>query len=143
MKKIIAYIFIVLFYNCGTKPHPTIPTVEVDFYIYPTDLTYLNLSYDGGYVYVTGGVNGIIVYRAIGTEFRAYDRACPYDWTDSDAWISVEDNGIILSCSRCGATFNILDGNLLTGPILFSNPETYTLKSYRTYYNGMRLHVYN
>ena len=147
MKKNTTYIFILFFTlfvcNCGNRPHPTIPNAKVDFYIYPNDLTYLDLNYSGGFVYLTGGVEGIIVYRLNEMTFLAYDRACPYDWKDNDSWISVNDDGLTLSCSKCRAIFNILDGSLISGPATFNNPETYTLKYYKTYFDGARLRVYN
>jgi len=143
MKKIITCIFILFFCSCGNRPHPTIPNTKVDFYIYPTDLAYLDLNYDGGFVYVKGGIDGIIIYRSIGANFSAYDRACPYDWRDVDAWISVNEDVLTLSCSKCMSMFNILDGSLISGPKTFTNHETYPLKRYKTNFDGMRLHVYN
>jgi len=124
--------------GCEGYKHPNIPNVSVNFWIYPNDVSYLDLNYYGGHMYFTGGVNGIVVYRLNDAEFRAFDRACPHDWDDEDEpRISVEPDGITLKCEKCGSIFNILDGGVITGPAEF------TLKQYHTKYDGMRLRVHS
>ncbi len=125
------------FYSCGGYDHKTIPTVKVNITIYPDDITYANLNYIGGYEYLTGGVAGIIVYRVDMTTFMAYDRACPYDWEDTHAWVCVDESGIMLVDEHCGSYFNILDGSVISGP------AQYSLKFYKTTYDGRRLRIYN
>jgi nitrite reductase/ring-hydroxylating ferredoxin subunit len=123
--------------GCGKNENP-IPKVYVFFEINPNSVEYLNLNYDGGHEYLTGGLNGIVVYRIsemIG--FSAFDRACPYDWEDPQAYIAVEDDGIILKCRKCGTMYNILDGSVITGS------SKYPLKQYYTKYDGWRLRVHS
>ena len=88
-------------------------------------------------MYFTGGVNGIVVYRLSTDIFCAYDRACPYDWENSAAWIVVEESGLTLTDNHCGSQFNIIDGGVIRGPAQFP------LKTYKTRYDGMILKVYN
>jgi nitrite reductase/ring-hydroxylating ferredoxin subunit len=109
--------------------------VRVDFYIYPNDVTYLNLNYPGGSEYLTGGVSGIIVFNIDGWSFSAFDRACPHDWDDPESWLLVEPDGITIKCQKCGSLFNILDGSVITGP------SKYRLRQYYTKYDGVRLYV--
>lgn len=123
--------------SCGDYVHPTIPNVHVDFNIYPGDPNYSALIHNGGYMYFTGGVNGIIVYRVDSQTFVAYDRACPYDWENQDAWIRMEDNGLILGDTCCGSRFNILDGIPINGP------SELPLKYYKTTFDGIRLRIYS
>jgi nitrite reductase/ring-hydroxylating ferredoxin subunit len=123
--------------SCERNDNP-LPRVPVDFYIYPNDVSYLNLNYYGGHEYVTGGVNGIIVFRINEDSFSAFDRACPHDWDHADEpRVFVEDNRIILTCEKCGSQYNILDGSVITGP------SKYILKQYRTHYDGWSLRVRN
>lgn len=129
-------VFCFFFTRCDID-HPTIPEVKVNFTIYPNNVDYVNLNYYGGYMYFTGGVAGIVVYRLDNTTFFAYDRACPYDWEEHDAWIWVEESGLTLIDRHCGSRFNILDGSVISGP------AKYPLKMYRTRYDGMILKVYN
>ncbi|MCL2167542.1 MAG: hypothetical protein FWH59_00270 [Lentimicrobiaceae bacterium] len=117
------------------------PKVYVNFSIYPNDVMYLDLNYDGGHMYFTGGVNrkGIVVYR-IGElmGFSAFDRSCPYDWDDADApRVSVENDGITLRCEKCSTLYNILDGSVITGS------SKYPLRQYYTEYDGVRLRVHS
>lgn len=122
---------------CDGYKHSTIPERDVNFTIYPNDAAYAPLNHVGGYMYFTGGVAGIIVYRLDVGTFLAYDRACPYDWQDSHAWIWVDESGLTLSDSLCGSQFNILDGGVISGP------SPYPLKTYKTRFDGMILRVYN
>lgn len=139
MKKAI-YILVValLCVSCkGRYEHETIPNVDLRFTIYPNSPNYYNLNYYGGYEYFTGGVAGVIVYRLDETTFFAYDRACPYDWEDPDSWLWVDESGILIVDSCCGAKFSILDGTPVAGPTSLS------LKHYQCLYDGASLVVYN
>ncbi|MDR3047388.1 MAG: hypothetical protein LBU51_07235 [Bacteroidales bacterium] len=128
----------VFFYcSCDKFVHPTIPEVSLDFTILPDDPNYGPLNHYGGYMYFTGGVEGVIVYRVDGWTFKAYDRACPYDWQDINSWNRVDESGIIVIDTCCGSRFNILDGTVINGP------ANYPLKYYRTNYDGRRLRIYN
>ena len=132
-----AMIAILLFCGCNGYEHETIPNVKVNFTIYPDNVNYYNLNYIGGYEYLTGGVAGIIVYRIDYSTFIAYDRACPYDWEDPEAWLEVDESGLMIVDPHCGSRFNILDGSVIDGP------AKYNLKYYRTSYDGRRLRIYN
>ena len=139
--KLIPRIILVLFFclgaSCGKNPNP-IPNVYVDFWIYPDDVMYVNLNYYGGHEEVTGGVNGIVVYRIDQNSFSAFDRACPYDWDDIDEpRVEVEKDGITLRCKKCKTMYNILDGGVISGP------SKYPLKQYYTFYDGWRLRIHN
>jgi len=123
--------------SCGKPKNPIPkPNPPLNFYIYPNEVTYYDLNYYGGHMYFTGGVNGVVVYRLGEWEFTAFDRACPYDWDDSDApRVAVEDDGITLRCEKCKSLFNILDGGVISGP------AEYPLRQYYTAFDGMRLRV--
>lgn len=139
MKKLIFILLITVFCAAcdGRYEHDTIPNVNLRFTIYPNSVNYINLNYYGGYEYFTGGVAGVIVYRLDETTFFAYDRACPYDWQDPDSWLWVDESGLLIIDSCCGAKFNILDGSPISGPTSLS------LKHYKCRYDGMSLLVYN
>lgn len=139
MRKIalFALTLLVVFTSCKNTYHPTIPYKKVDFIIYPNDVMYYKLNTYGGYEYFTGGVGGIIVYRLDEWTFYAYDRCCSFDWEESDSWIWMHPNGIMLIDSLCGSTYNILDGNVISGP------AQWPLRQYYTRYDGVSLRVYN
>jgi len=132
---ILAFIFC-LGASCGRNPNP-IPNVYVDFWIYPDDVRYVNLNYYGGHEEVTGGVNGIVVYRIDQNSFSAFDRACPHDWDAPEEPRVVVEDGIFLRCELCNSLYNILDGSVISGP------SKYPLKQYYTFYDGWRLRIHN
>ena len=134
---IITMLLAVFLTGCHNSYHPTIPYRKVDFTIYPNDVMYYRLNTYGGYEYFTGGVSGIVVYRLDEWTFMAYDRSCSFDWEDNTSWIWVHPNGIMLIDSVCGSTYNILDGNVISGPAIWP------LYHYNTRYDGVRLRIFN
>lgn len=138
MKKLIFLICLLLtvLISCDVYNNP-VPYKKVDFTIYPNDAMYYQLNNYGGYVYLTGGVNGIIVYRIDAWNFNAFDRACPHDFGNPDSWLYVAPDGLRLVDSLCGTTYNILDGNVLSGP------SQYPARRYNTRFDGVRLRIYS
>lgn len=140
MKRFITVIcsVLLLFCSCnGRYNHDTIPNVDLRFTIYPNSVTYSELNHYGGYQYFTGGVAGVIVYRLDETTFFAYDRACPYDWSEHLDILWVDPSGLLIKDEHCGATFSILDGSPVSGP------TTLWLKHYKCRFDGVALLVYN
>ena len=125
-------------WSCNkTQEHPSIPNVAVNIYMDISSTMYIELSTIGGYVYVTGGYKGIVVYRVSPDEFVAYDRGCPYDPDLACARIEMNPSGITLTDSCCGSNFSILDGSIINGP------ATQPMKRYHTQYDGQILRVWN
>ena len=116
---------------------PEIPYVIVNFSINPNSTQYIELNHIGGYVPVTGGYRGIIIYRVSETEFKAYERACAYDPTADSAQVRMDVSGLTMTCPKCKSKYIILDGSPYGGPTQWS------LKQYRTSYDGTYLYVMN
>lgn len=114
-----------------------IPVVAVYFVINPNSTEYLELNPVNGWVPVTGGYAGIIIFRKSLNEFMAFERACPYDWEQADARLEVESGGITTACPHCGSKFIMLDGSPYQGP------SPYPMKQYQTSYDGTVLIVSN
>jgi hypothetical protein len=133
-------VLIVLFVITGCSKEEKrndIPVVAVNFFIYPNSTEYLELNGVGGWVNLTGGYRGIIVYRKSITEFMAFERACPYDWELIDARVDVDPSGLTAACPSCQSKFILLDGTP------FQGPTHYPLKQYQTQYDGNLLYIFN
>lgn len=144
MNKLKLLIFLVivisigLFLGCKKDKTNTFPSVYVDFYIDPNSTIYLELNTPGGWVYLTGGVDGIIAYRVGVDDFRAFDRACPYENYAVGSRVDVESsNTTAIDSNACGSRFVLLDGSVLKGP------ATKPLHQYNAVYDGQYLHIYN
>ena len=127
-------------FSCSKKndsQQPEIPYVYVSFVITPNSTTYIELNHIGGYVPVTGGYRGIIIYRKSENEFLAFERACAYDPTADSAQVRVDVSGITMTCPKCKSKYIILDGSPYGGPTQWS------LKQYRTNYDGTYLYITN
>lgn len=132
--------FITVMFSCSKKSQdqgPEIPFVAVNFVISPNSTQYIELNHMGGYVTVTGGYRGIIIYRKSENEFMAYERACAYDPTADSAQVRVDVSGITMTCPKCKSKYIILDGSPYGGP------TQWPLKQYRTNYDGTYLYITN
>jgi len=141
MKKIV-HIFLIasaiaIIGSCKKENTSGIPNTAVDIYIYTNNPSYSNLNAVGGWVYITGGVRGIIVYRKTNSEIAAYDRNCTYQSNNACATVYVDNTNIIAKDTCCGSQFSIYDGGILQGP------AGLPLKAYNTTFDGNTLHIYN
>ncbi len=124
-------------FSCRDKDENLIPYVTVDFTIDILSTFYTELTSVGGYVYLTGGYKGILIYRLSMEEFLAYDRCCSYEPREPCERIQMEPSGLTMIDSCCGSRFIILDGTPIEGP------ATRMLRQYRTMFDGRYLRVYN
>jgi hypothetical protein len=128
-------LLLLVFAGCGKDKQPQIPYVYVNIELHPNTMDYIQV---GGYRYVNGGYKGIVVYRLLPDEFKAYERCCPYDPAITKAMISVDPSIFTCTDSVCMSKFNLLDGSPVGGPSPFS------LMQYRCSYDGDdRLLIYN
>ncbi len=132
---------IFLFMSVGSckkqAEHDTIPNVAVDIYIDVNSTLYIQLNTVGGWVYLTGGYKGIVVYRMGEYDFVAYDRACPYDPYVPESRLEMDLGNLTIHDTVCESRFGIIDGSVIEGP------AQYPMKQYRTEYDGNILHIYN
>lgn len=130
-------VFLLLIQNCKT-PQNKIPYVYVNFTIDLDQPEFFELNSIGNYVYVTGGVSGIVIYRDSRDVFFAYERACPYD--PECGRVEVVDSNYTLIDTCCGSQFSLtMDGAVLKGP------AEMPLRQYHTLYyeNTNQLRVYS
>lgn len=110
--------------------------VYVDFTIDLTSIQYSDLNASGGWMYLNGGENGILVYRSI-DDFYAYDRTCTLR-SDSCKPIEMDKKNFFFPYdTKCKSSYSILDGTPHTGP------STRPLIIYHTSFDGHYLRVYN
>ena len=117
-----------------------VPNTLVDVTIYLTQYPYSNLNTAGNWVYVSGGVRGIVVYANGPEQFIAMERTCTYQSGNSSAIVSVDTTNLLfLKDYSCGSEFYITDASVAHGP------ATVPLKRYNTSYNPTSkvLHIYN
>lgn len=128
-------LFIFLSVSCGKENQPAIPYVDVNLRLYPNSMDFISVS---DYKYVNAGYRGIIVYRLSMTDFRVYERCCPYDPENPNARVSVGADNIIATDTCCGSQYNLLDGSPLG-----NGPSPYALMTYNYTFDGELLYIYN
>ncbi|HBG71927.1 MAG TPA: hypothetical protein DHV29_10220 [Bacteroidales bacterium] len=138
MKYFVALVLIASFiFSSCEKDEDRIPYVPVNIYIDINNANYNDLNAIGGYIYLTGGYKGLIVYRASYESFVAIERACPYHPNGDCERLVVESSGLTISDSVCGSRFIITDGSVVNGP---SKRPALT---YNTLYDGFYIRIYN
>lgn len=123
--------------SCRKNQTSGVPPVTVDISINVNNPAYAALAVPGGWLYLTGGSQGLIVYRASNNEFRAMDRHCPYQPAEL-CRVKVDDSELVArDSSCCHSAFLITDGSVIEGPAASS------LQRYNTSFNGTVLRIYN
>ncbi len=144
-------LFVFLSASCENNKNDVIPDVYVNFYMDITgDILFADLAAIGNHVIVTSQTNnwgskaagydnnGIIVYRSLLDEFNAYDCTCPYDYAVNGLSIKVDVDFTQAICPHC-STFYALSA--FGTPV--SGPGQYSLKNYKTRFDGRYLSVWN
>ena len=120
------------------KDDDSVPSVTVNILLSTTDPSFTDLNAVGGWIYLSGGSRGIVVYRLSMGEFMAYDRHCTYKPAESCAKVDVDASGIIAVDACCGSKFLLTDGSVTEGP------ASIPLKRYQTNFDGNNmLRIYN
>lgn len=125
------------FFACEEEdPQANFPYVTVELEINLQDLRYQNLHTGGGWIYLNGGLGGLILIKEGNNQYRAFDRACPYHPRESCALVEMHSSGFYLIDNCCGSQFD-KSGNVTTGP------ANQPLMQYPTYQSGNFLSIRN
>lgn len=147
-KLIILSILVIFVYACKSKnnlnPDP-IEDVPVSITINMALPQFDRLLQTNSYVYVDGGIKGVIVVHNTDDNFYAFERSCSYQPRNSCSKIEVDSNFSLFRCGeskagkfeKCCNSIFLLDGEVYVGP------ATYGLKHYRVFRNGNVLEIKN
>ena len=113
-----------------------IPYVPVDFSVNVNLPAYIDLSVPSGHALVSGGSQGIILYRYTLDQFVALDRHSTAD-VPANCQIEVADDGLILTDPCSDSEWLIIDGSIVSGSAI------YPLHRYGTQWDPPILRVYN
>ena len=138
MTKFLFCTFLVLSMISCDKDKYEFPNANVDLYLFPNNPEFNGLHIPENWVYVDGGINGILIYHNAIEGFIAYDRACTNEPLNTCEKIYFDtDNLNTLSCNCCESQYFIFDGSVIQGP------SVQALHRYRTYFDGVRLDIFN
>ena len=113
-----------------------VPNVVVNVDIDLNLPQYNHLNFIGGWIYLDGGSNGLIVHRSTQEVFAAYDRQAPY-LVEERCKIFV-DTGVTTCTDECSESqWLLFDGQLVKGP------ASLPLRQYVTSFDGNRLLIRN
>lgn len=121
---------------CRDRNNLRVPDVPVNIAINVNQPDFFNLSVPSGWVYITGGSRGIIVFRNSLNEFTALERHSPFEPENNCAVIVNSDN-IIVSDPCSASQWLIMDGTIVNGPTAFP------LRTYQTAFSDPMLYITN
>lgn len=122
--------------SCRDRNNYQVPYVPVNIVINIQQPDFFDLTVTTGWVYITGGSRGIIVYRRSQDEFVAIERHSTYNVDDQCAVIVAED-GVILDDPCSDSQWLITDGTIVNGP------TNAPLVTYDTSFNSPYLTITN
>ena len=136
MKKLTYILTIsIMVFSCNSN-EDYIQNVYVDEYVHLDLYSEMNIS--GSAIFTEGGVEGIIIYRGFGNDYKVYDRNCTYQPSLTCSVIDSVNSGMAL-CGCCTSAFLISNtGESINAPALLS------LKTYNwSLDNNNILHIFN
>ena len=136
-KKQIFLLLILVISACSTQePQTNIPNVNVDIEVDLTSIDNQPLQQIGGFIYLDGGVRGIMLIHTTTTDYVALDRNCTYQPTEPSAIVTMHSSGFFLEDTSCTSTFD--HNGFPTG-----GPAEFPLKEYRVSRSGDILFIIN
>ncbi len=138
MQKLIAVILFFGLLSCsnsddGNTILPNIPVNETIFLNNPSNNNLLSV---GGWVLISGGIKGIVVYHASIDNYLAYDLACPH-LSPSECSAMIVEDGLNMECTCDESKFALALGG---AP---QNGTPFAAKQYRVIINGNTLIITN
>jgi hypothetical protein len=137
------FILVLFSFSCKKKAktqvqsdHP-VPSVPVAISVYPNDPIHFPIQSVGGWEYIQGGINGIVLYRKSDQEFVAVERTSSYYPDKADAKVFVMKDNFILRDTISDSRWRIFDGAVTKGP------AEWPLKLYGCSYDGNLLRITN
>ncbi|MBO4771888.1 MAG: hypothetical protein J5595_05065 [Bacteroidales bacterium] len=140
MKTNLYWIFVLIslnFFSCGHEESP-VPDFWVDFQVNIHNAEFSALQNPGGWVYVSGGYNGIFLYNFDGNTYYAYDRACTDDIAHAPLVYDEKKHELrhADTTANCNSRYTVL----LHGAVTYGSAK-YPLKEYNVTAYGGKLRV--
>jgi hypothetical protein len=114
-----------------------VPYTPVAISMYPNDPLNFDIQVVGGWKYIDGGLNGIIVYKKSEQEFVAIERTSSYLPDNKLAKVSVAKDNFTLRDTVSGSEWRIFDGSVTKAPAVWP------LRVYGASYDGNLLRITN
>lgn len=141
MKNLVVLVMLFVICSCKKKanetPNNPVPSVAVDIIMYPNDPLNYPIQSIGGWMYVNGGLNGLIVYRKSNEEFIAIERTSTFLPENPAARVKVMSDNFSLRDTVSESRWRIIDGVVTKGP------ADWPLRLYGTTYDNNTLRIRN
>jgi hypothetical protein len=131
---LLAVVFLII--SCTPElsddPVPIVPFSPINVNLNLPEYQALNTT---GFVYINGGVRGIILHRLTSSSYVAYERNCTYQPNEACATVEMHSSNLYLFDPCCNSTFELSTGNPSGGP------AWRPLRQYETILSGTELTI--
>lgn len=114
-----------------------VPYTPINITVYVSDPLNYKIQTPGGWMYYSGGVNGLIIYRKTSSDFVVLERTSTYDPENFDARVKVQSDNFTCKDTISSSKWQIVDGVVIAGP------ATIALKLYANSFDGNALKIFN
>ncbi|MDY7396399.1 hypothetical protein UMM65_14200 [Aureibaculum sp. 2210JD6-5] len=134
---VVAFLALFILANCSDPDdnNPNLPNVAVNQTVYLNNPSNNNLLFVNGYVEISGGIKGIVVYHGASDIYYAYDLACPNSPPSECSKMTVDGLNMICSCDDYKYALSLGGAP--------QNGGKYAAKSYKVVNNGQSLLITN
>ncbi len=132
----VSILLLILCFACNSEQPETVPYVPVNIQINLGNPDFQDLAIDGGFVNVTGGAKGILIYRENSASYKAFERNCTFEPNGTCARIAMDSSLLFMIDTCCSSQFDF-SGNIMSGPAAFN------LVQYNTSTDGTYLYINN
>jgi hypothetical protein len=98
--------------DLADDPIPYIPftaiTIDVNLPAYQSLKT-------SGYIYLDGGVRGILLHKTSSSQYIAFERNCSYRPNEACATVEMHSSNLYMLDTCCGSSFELPSGNPIGG----------------------------
>ena len=121
---------------CSKTDNQQVPYAPVNIQVNINNPQYIELNHPGGWIYMTGALKGLILYRKDQGVINAFDRLSPYP--DEGGCVLVVDSSGVFAWDTCSASkWLLFDG------VVNEGPAKRNLIQYQTSLNGSMLTISN
>jgi len=143
MFKLFGWPTFILFFilSCNKKTQNVsqnpVASVPVNITVFPNDPINFKVQTIGGWMYMDGGIHGIVLYRLSNEQFLAFERSSTHLPNNANAKAFVQKDNFTLRDTISGSEWRLIDG------IVTKGPAEWGLRQYGTTYDGNILKIIN
>jgi len=114
-KSTLYLLLILVLFGCAKDNTNQVPYAPVNIQVNINNPQYIDLNHPGGWVYMSGGVKGLILFRKDESTINAFDRLSPYP-SENGCTVKVDSSEVFALDTCTSSKWLLFDGSPNSGP---------------------------